>query len=179
MCWPILNPTFYIWCSWHYGESWSFVDVPMAATEPDNVLQSSKGSVKHHRRISPVVESISTVWVTSIWPRANKPWHQSSIVWKLYNQQIYSPVLRLVTGIPASWDSCIASARTTEKVHCTVWSPCGQFIVAGVGVNIEVRDSNTLERVSVLKPSVSLLGATPEFLAFSPNGCLLACSYFQ
>ena len=88
-------------------------------------------------------------------------------------------MLRLVTGIPASWDSCTASAGTTEKGHCTVWSPCGQFIIAGVGVNIEVHDSNTLERVSVLKPSVSLLGATPEFLAFSPDGCLLACSYFR
>ena len=50
----IFYPTFYIWCLWHYGESWSFVDVPMAATREDAKFLSS--SVKHHQRISPVVE---------------------------------------------------------------------------------------------------------------------------
>ena len=35
---------------------------------------------------------------------------QSSIIRKLYSKQIYSPVTRVVTGIPESWDSCTASA---------------------------------------------------------------------
>ena len=101
---------------------------------------------------------------------------RSSIVRRLYSQQIHS-VARAVTGIPASWDSCTASTGTMEKVHHAVWSPCGQFIAAGFASTIEVRDSNTLERVSVFRPPDCLLNAIPQFIAFSPNGHLLACSY--
>ena len=101
---------------------------------------------------------------------------QLSAVRKLYSQQICS-VARVVLGLPASWDSCTASTKPATKVHHAVWSPCGQFIAAGVGVTIEVQDSNTFERVSVLKPPASLIGITSKFLAFSPDGYLLACSY--
>ena len=102
---------------------------------------------------------------------------QSSIVWKLYSQQFHSPLARVVTGTPASWDLCTASTRTQEIIHHATWSPCGQFIAAGSGSSVLVRDSNTLERVSVLKPPRNLRDAHPNFLIFSPNGCLLACSY--
>ena len=100
---------------------------------------------------------------------------QSSIVWKLYHQQIDS-VARVVNGMTTSWDSCIASIGTTSRVPHAAWSPCGQFIVAGFGSTIEVRDSNTLERVSVLKPP-SHINSMPEFITFSPNGQLLVCTY--
>ena len=103
---------------------------------------------------------------------------QSSFVWKLYNQQIHS-VARVAIGAPASWDSCIARVETTQKIHCAVWSPCGQFIAVGVGITIEIRDSTTLERVSVLKPPSNPCCSTYYFaydlLTFSPDGCLLAC----
>ena len=104
---------------------------------------------------------------------------QSSIVWKLYGQQIYSPLSKVITGIPISWDSCTASTGTTEGVHYAVWSPCGQFIAANFGSTIQIQDSNTLERVSVFKPPTHLLNANPTWLTFSPNGHLLACSYYQ
>lgn len=102
----------------------------------------------------------------------------SSIIWKLYNKEIYSPVVKVVTGIPTLWDSCTAIVGATERVYNAVWSLCGQFIAASFGSTIEVRDSNTLERTSVLKPPDTLLGATPISLTFSPNGSLLACSYY-
>ena len=102
---------------------------------------------------------------------------QSSVVWKLYGQQIHSPMARVVTGIPASWDSCTASIGTTEKIHHAVWSPCGQFIVTCFGSAVQVRDSTTLERVSVLNPPIQLSDIVPQFTAFSPDGHLLACSY--
>ena len=100
---------------------------------------------------------------------------QSSIVWKLYHQRINS-VARVVTGVAASWDSCITSIGTTSRVFHAVWSSCGQFIAACFGSIIEVQDSNTLERVSVLKPPGNL-NAIPESITFSPNGHLLACYY--
>ena len=70
---------------------------------------------------------------------------QSSIVWKLYSQQFHSPLARVVTGTPASWDLCTASTGTQEIIHHATWSPCGQFIAAGSGSSVLVRDSNTLE----------------------------------
>ena len=100
---------------------------------------------------------------------------QSSIVWRLYSHQIDS-VARVAIGAAASWDSCTASVGTTEDVYCVAWSPCGQYVAVGCVYTIEVRDINTLERVSVLR-----LPSNTYFYSFdcSPNGCLLACSYHR
>jgi len=103
---------------------------------------------------------------------------KSSIVRKLYGESIRSPVETVVTGVPASWDSCTASAGTKMKVSFEAWSPCGQFIAAALGGIIEVRDSNTLEMVSVLKFPDGLSGSVPGSPAFSSDGRLIACKYF-
>ena len=102
---------------------------------------------------------------------------QSSIVWKLYSHQIYSPRVRVVTGVPPSWDSCTASTANAGLLCHPVWSPCGQFIAADCWRAIQFQDSKTLRGVSVLKPSSSSI--SPKYLTFSPDGCLLACSCFQ
>ena len=102
---------------------------------------------------------------------------QSSIIWKLYSQQTHSPRAKVVTGVPASWDSCTASVNFREMFVQVVWSPCSQFIATNLGSMMQILDSNTLERVSVFKPPSSLLGAEPLSLTFSPDGCLLACVY--
>ena len=100
---------------------------------------------------------------------------QSSIIRKLYSQHIGSPMARVVTGIPASWDSCTASAGVNAEDDCAVWSPCGKFIAVGSVGGVEIRDSNTLERLSVLR--LHETGIIVNSLAFSPNGCLLACIF--
>ena len=101
---------------------------------------------------------------------------ESSVVRKLYSQKIYSPVSKVINGIPASWDSCTATAGVTGGVHHAVWSPCGQFIAATLEDAIQVQDSSTLERVSILEPS-RINQQHRGVLAFSPNGHLLACVY--
>ena len=105
---------------------------------------------------------------------------KSSVVRKLYGQQICSPAVRVITGIPASWDSCTATLGTIYSIYGAVWSPCGKFIAARfmdqVDV-VEVWDSTTLERVSGLRPPTMPVNVTPHSLAFSPNGHLLACTY--
>jgi hypothetical protein len=100
---------------------------------------------------------------------------RSSIVWKLYNQQIGSPMARIVTGIPTSWDSCAASAGVRDGAYGAVWSPCGKFIAVGSVDGAEIWDSNTLERLSALM-HLEFVKKMKSF-AFSPNGCLLACAY--
>ena len=100
----------------------------------------------------------------------------SSIVQKLYGQWIPSSLPKVVTGMPASWDSCITSTRGRE-MNPAVWSPCGQFIVTACWGAIEVWGSNTLESVSVLRSPDPLPDIRTKFLAFSPDGSLLACYY--
>ena len=104
---------------------------------------------------------------------------RSSIVWKLYGQQINSPIARVVTGVSSSWDLCTASAEIGGGDNCTAWSPCGQFVAVCSRIRIQLRDSNTLERVSVLEPPNDLWDCFPTSLTFSPNGHLLACFYKQ
>ena len=100
----------------------------------------------------------------------------SSIVWKLYAQQIYS-LTRVVTGVPTSWDSCTAIVGTTTKIINAVWSPCGQFIATTSQGEIQIWDSNTLERRSLFKTSGVLAVASPTLPTFSHDGHLLACSF--
>ena len=104
---------------------------------------------------------------------------KSSIIQKLYGQEIYSHVARVVTGIPASWDSCVASIGTIEQIGHVAWSPCGRFIAATSGNVIQVMGSSTLQIVSTLKPPSHLLSPSDHLLTFSPDGHLLACSYFR
>ena len=100
---------------------------------------------------------------------------QSSIVRELYGQKISSPVRRVVTGVPTSWDSCTASTGVETKDCHAIWSPCGEFIAASAVDGIEIRDPNTLERLSVLR--LYNTHGTVKSLAFSPSGHLLACTY--
>ena len=99
----------------------------------------------------------------------------SSIIRKLYGQWMVS-VVRVVTGIPSSWDSCTASAGAASTPRHAIWSPCGQYIAAGLDRDIEVRDSTTLQVCYILKPP-SFEGVCLDLLAFSPDGHQLICAY--
>ena len=102
---------------------------------------------------------------------------QSSIIWRLYGQQVCSPVERVVTGVPALWGSCTASIQVpsgVEEDYCFNWSPSGQSIAAFIEGKVKVLDSNTLQGISTFKAPGHLSNVFS--LAFSPNGLLLACS---
>ena len=119
---------------------------------------------------------------------------QSSAVRNMYSQHICPPVSDIINGIPASWDPCTASAGAINihGVLHAVWSPCGRFVATSFGDEVQVRDSNTLERLSAFKPPPRNHPASPRlsipilrsrnhpasfgFLAFSPDGRLLACA---
>jgi len=104
----------------------------------------------------------------------------SSMIRELYTHQICSPVSKVVTGIAASEDSCVASIKVKAPTR-GVWSPSGRLIATytarrEIGT-IEVRDSDTLEMVSALEPPAGYSKYWRKSVAFSPDGCLLACSY--
>ena len=68
----------------------------------------------------------------------------------------------------------MASAGVERKVIHAAWSPCGKFIAASFQGVIQIQDSNTLERLSVFISSAAISKPSFEFLAFSPDGRLLA-----
>ena len=102
---------------------------------------------------------------------------QSSVVRKLYSHQTGSPVSKVVCGIPISWDSCTASAGAKGVVLHIAWSPCGRFIAVGFKDGIQIQDSNTLEGLSVFNTPHNLFAPSLGFLAFSPDGRLLAYAH--
>jgi len=103
----------------------------------------------------------------------------SSMVRKLYIQQIYSPVSKVVTGVTDSEDSCTVSVRM--EYPAGIWSPCGRFIAVYMeyltAAAVEIRDPNTLGMVSTLEPPISDHRYGCESAIFSPDGHLLACGY--
>ena len=105
---------------------------------------------------------------------------RSSIVRKLYNEHIHSPMLKIVTGVPDLWDSCTASVGITGAGGA-VWSPCGRFIAVPPGLSfqspVEVRNSITLEVVSILQFPTGHYLAYFGSPVFSPDGRLLVCGH--
>ena len=103
---------------------------------------------------------------------------RSSIIRKLYNEHVDSLMLKVVTGVPELWDSCTASVEVPGAAAGVVWSPCGRLIAVllehWVSHRVEVRDSNTLEVVSILQPPTGNYDAYSGSLTFSPDERLLA-----
>jgi len=101
----------------------------------------------------------------------------SSMIRELYAHQSYSAT-KVVNGIAALKDSCMASVKV---IGSGVWSPCGRFIATYMQPSrvstIEVRDPNTLEVVSTLKPPADCSKYRHLSVSFSPGGRLLACGY--
>lgn len=105
---------------------------------------------------------------------------RSSLVRKLYEWYISPIEPRVMTDIPASWNSSTASARATSEVTHAVWSSHGQLVAVGWADRVELRDSNSLRSVSILKPPGGPhVMVAPQSLAFSPDGRLLACAYHR
>ena len=93
---------------------------------------------------------------------------RESIVRKLYKSHAH-PLVRVVYGLPASWDSK-AAAAFDSFVDRAVWSPCNRFIAIESNSAVDVLDSATLQRIQRLNlPSEFSLKA----IAFSPGGRML------
>ena len=103
----------------------------------------------------------------------------SSMIRELYGHQSCSATSKVVNGITALGDSCMASVEV-KHYSGHVWSPCGRFIAtySRFVSAINVRDANTLEVVSTLEPPADHpILRKPESVSFSPGGRLLACGY--
>ena len=95
------------------------------------------------------------------------------MVQKLYKAHV-RPFVRVVQGIPASWDSNTPTSVVSSKFGLAVWSPCNRFIAISPGhtMTADILDSATLQRLQSL-PFSRRIALPPEALAFSPDSRML------
>ena len=95
------------------------------------------------------------------------------MVRKLYGSHA-QPFVRIVYGLPVSWDSCI-TATCPFEIELAAWSPCNRFIAVGstTSVKLEILDSVTLQKLQSLEfPE----GGRNMSLTFSPDSHVLTAS---
>ena len=81
------------------------------------------------------------------------------------------PSVKVVQGLPTSWDHTIAAVHPNNQIAASAWSPCGKFIAFSQlgSEKIEVVDATTLGRVKTFtSPS-----RNTKWLSFSPDNHLL------
>ena len=85
-----------------------------------------------------------------------------------------SPLVRVIQGMPVSWEPAVATTDIDLNLREIAWSPCNRFIVAVTMNLVEILDAVTLSRLSIF----SFRSSYPFFdgrspLDFSPdNRCL-------
>ena len=101
---------------------------------------------------------------------------RKSIVWRLY-QSHARPFVRVVHGVPVSWDTNVAATTRPSDINGVAWSPCNRFIATTWtdATTVDVLDPVTLQRLQTLQfpQDVPTTSAT---LAFSPDSRVLTCS---
>ena len=93
-----------------------------------------------------------------------------SIIRRLYYHQRHNPFPRVVYGGLESWDKCTHHYGAFNIVSYT-WSPCGRFVAMQTQETVEIRDAFSSEPLSTLTSPDPLVSG----LAYSPDGCSLAC----
>jgi WD40 repeat protein len=101
---------------------------------------------------------------------------QKSIIRRLYESHAH-PFMRIVHGVPMSWDSNTAATTCHSTINLAVWSPCNRFIAIALGSTrtMDILDSVTLQRLQTLEspPGIS---TGNRALIFSPDSHILTCS---
>ena len=93
-------------------------------------------------------------------------------MWKLYESHA-SPLIRIVQGLPTSWDPNIATKKTPSKIQTVKWSTCSRLVAiahSNYPTITEVLDATTFEQHICFRSSDWL-----QCLTFSPNTRLLTC----
>ena len=83
-------------------------------------------------------------------------------------KQYGCPLVRVVRGLPTSWELTAATMYSEMPLAAAAWSPCGRFIalVLVSSATIEIVDATTLRRVKTFtSPSYNT-----QWLSFSPDG---------
>jgi len=75
---------------------------------------------------------------------------RTSMVRRLYEPYAH-PLMRIVQGVPVSWDLVVAATMYSYPIQHAIWSPCSTFIaIGGSKSTTEILDGATLKRVKSL-----------------------------
>ena len=98
---------------------------------------------------------------------------RKSSTWKLYGSHA-NPFVRVVHGVPMSWDTSITATTHPYKIEHAVWSPCNRFIAitwCSPGA-VDILDSVTLQLLQTLRYDENS-NVSYWVPAFSPDSCIL------
>jgi len=100
---------------------------------------------------------------------------RKSTVRKLYESHA-QPFMRIVHGLPMSWDTNTATTTRLSAIELAVWSPCNRFIaITCHGTTaVDVLDPITLQRVQTLE-SPQDTSTWHRAVIFSPDSRILTC----
>jgi len=93
---------------------------------------------------------------------------RTSIVRRLY-EPYADPLMRIVQGVPMSWNPAIVAVKSLNPIRRPVWSPCSRFIAIDCETGIQILDATTLGRVKSLPQQ----GGFCQLLTFSAESRLL------
>src|ERR1700753_2168890 len=77
---------------------------------------------------------------------------RTSITHKMYKQHI-SPFVRVVQGVPVSWEPVVATASFNNFLEEAVWSPCNRFIAVVNCLSVQVLDAVTFSQLGIFEHS--------------------------
>ena len=94
---------------------------------------------------------------------------QTSIIRKLYKTHA-SPFVRIIQGLPVSWEPIVLAPEPYATIVATAWSPCSRFIAVSRSYTntTEILDSVTLERLTTFG-----LPHKAQWISFSSDSHLL------
>ena len=81
-----------------------------------------------------------------------------------------SPLVRVVQGMPDSWERVVATANVGALAYDAVWSPCNRFIAVANHQSVELLDAVTLGQLCVIDTTYIVLD---QQLDFSPDSRFL------
>jgi len=82
------------------------------------------------------------------------------------------PLMRIVQGVPMSWDPVVAAMRCSHDIWLAVWSPCSRFIAIKCSPEIQILDAATLKQIRSLESRPG--PGYPQSIVFSPESRSLA-----
>ena len=79
------------------------------------------------------------------------------------------PLVRIVHGLPTSWEPIVATLYTPSRFNAATWSLCNRFLAIAKDGAVEIRDAVTLSLLSTFEP----LDPKTRKLSFSPDSSFL------
>ena len=99
---------------------------------------------------------------------------KESTIQALYGPQAH-PLVRVIQGLPTSWDTSIASIMFPDRISVVTWSPCNRFIALAhdKSFEVEILDAVTFKQLYTMYYPDKKAPSVYKYLTFSADSYLL------